>query len=243
MKYAGSDILDTLPPGAVGGPVEAQVPALPFCGLALIGEAPGRDEVAQGSPFAGARGDKLDTLLARAGLERGACLVADVFRYRPTGNHIGSFFAADARARAEGLRTNPRLPPYRGGRCVAPHDEDVRTLWRLLRQFQPRAILAMGDTALWALSWQSGVARLAGQQLATRACDATVVATWHPAAFLRRESPDEEAAFLAHLRLAGRLAGALPAADPWSGGPAHAGPAPAGIVFANPPSSTGSISG
>lgn len=195
------------PIGAIGGPVEAQLPSRPFCGLALVGEAPGKDEVLQGVPFSGAAGAVLDAMLEKAGIDRAACLVANPFRYRPEGNRIGLFFASKARAKAEGLAINTRLAPFQSGYCLAPHDQDVRILWRILREHAPRAILTMGNTALWSLTFQTGILKLAGQTFRSEACAAPIVATYHPSYLLRQRSPETDAAFLSHLRAAAALAG------------------------------------
>ena len=204
------NILEPLPIGAGGGPIEAQLPVSKFCGLALITEAPRSQDIATGRLLSGPEGEKLDEMMALAGLDRSACLIAAPFRYQPADDDVANFFAHEARSRAEALAVNTKLPPYHGARCVPPHDDDVRALWRLLKQVQPRGILALGNTALWSVSWREGVMRFAGQELSTQACDAGVVPTWHPAHLTRRDDKVDEAIFLAHLKLAARIAGALP---------------------------------
>jgi DNA polymerase len=199
-----------MPPGAMGGPVEAQRPSAPFSGIAIIGEAPGRDEIAKGHPFAGAAGRFLDQALADVGIDRASCLVANPFRYRPVNNRIGCFFASKTRAKAEGIEINERLPAYQSGYCIVPHDNDIRLLWRLLKEASPRAIVALGNTAIWALCLQTGVVKLAGQVLATKACSAPVIPTYHPAYLLRRHNAEDDAAFRAHFRLAMQRAGLKP---------------------------------
>lgn len=194
-------------PGVAGGPVEAQEPSLPFCGIAFVGEAPGRDEVVEGFPFAGAAGKRLDQGLLDAGIDRKACFVGNPFRHRPENNLIGSFFAPPAKAAAEKLAVNTRLPMYMSGHCLVPLDEDVRILWRRLRALNPRVVVALGNTALWALCFQIGVTRLAGTRMASKACPgAVVVPTFHPAYLLRRRTASDDAAFASHLRLAARIA-------------------------------------
>ena len=65
--------------------------------LALIGEAPGADEIKFGRPFVGKAGQLLDRALAATGIDRDRCLIANVFRYRPPDNKIGHFFASRRR--------------------------------------------------------------------------------------------------------------------------------------------------
>ena len=52
----------------------------------LVGEAPGVQEDATGTPFVGRAGQLLDVLLADAGLPRGLVAIANVLKCRPPGN-------------------------------------------------------------------------------------------------------------------------------------------------------------
>lgn len=58
----------------------------PGAEILLIGEAPGEDEDEQGLAFVGAAGKRLDTSLARAGMQRGDVSIANVFPRRPRDN-------------------------------------------------------------------------------------------------------------------------------------------------------------
>jgi len=53
--------------------------------VALVGEAPGVDEVREGKPFVGFAGQRLDALLSypTVGIIRAQCLVANVMQVRP----------------------------------------------------------------------------------------------------------------------------------------------------------------
>ena len=74
------------------GPIAYQLPVLPFNGLAIVGEAPGADEVKQGQPFVGRSGQLLNELLEEAGIARAHTLIANVFRYQPPANKVAHFF-------------------------------------------------------------------------------------------------------------------------------------------------------
>jgi len=50
--------------------------------IALLGQGPGRDEIAVGRPFVGAAGRRLDIWLAKAGIPRRLCWVDNVTRCR-----------------------------------------------------------------------------------------------------------------------------------------------------------------
>lgn len=54
--------------------------------IMLVGEAPGRDEDAQGLPFVGRSGQLLDRMLAAIGLDRTQVYIANVIPWRPPGN-------------------------------------------------------------------------------------------------------------------------------------------------------------
>lgn len=54
--------------------------------LALIGEAPGKQEDLQGRPFVGASGRFLDEMLAAAGLTRKEVYITNIVKYRPPNN-------------------------------------------------------------------------------------------------------------------------------------------------------------
>ena len=56
------------------GPADAKV--------ALIGQGPGRDELAVGKPFVGAAGRRLDIQLSKAGIPRRLCWIDNVTRCR-----------------------------------------------------------------------------------------------------------------------------------------------------------------
>jgi uracil-DNA glycosylase family 4 len=59
--------------------------------IALIGEAPGGDEVIAGKPFVGASGRWLDYLLNRVGILRSTCFLGNVCQVRPPNNKIELF--------------------------------------------------------------------------------------------------------------------------------------------------------
>ncbi|MDD3474634.1 MAG: uracil-DNA glycosylase [Candidatus Dojkabacteria bacterium] len=58
----------------------------PKSGIVFIGEAPGREEDKQGTPFVGAAGQLLDEMLKKIGLTRADVYVSNVVKYRPPNN-------------------------------------------------------------------------------------------------------------------------------------------------------------
>lgn len=59
--------------------------------IALIGEAPGADEVVVGRPFVGMSGRWLDYLLNRVGILRSACFLGNICQIRPPANDLDNF--------------------------------------------------------------------------------------------------------------------------------------------------------
>ena len=174
--------------------VDYQQPAVPPDGprLALIGEAPGAEEVRQGIPFAGRSGKLLNEALHAAGIARERCLVANVFRRQPPGNKVGHFFSSRARARKEGHGIDERWGPFGTSDWVidafAP---DLDHLERTLKAFAPAVLVALGRTPLWALTGENGITRLRGQALPCRLVpSAVVVPTYHPSFILRGQSKE-----------------------------------------------------
>jgi len=176
--------------------------------LALIGEAPGADEIKLGRPFVGKAGQLLDRALAATGIDRDRCLIANVFRYRPPENKVGHFFASRRRALAENDPLDEGWGKLGAEYCRARFAEELEALSRVLRRSAPPVIVALGRTPLWALTGLNGITALRGQVLANRLSDAPVIATFHPSFVARQNSigPETEATFRADLALARKMA-------------------------------------
>lgn len=176
--------------------------------IAIIGEAPGNEEVKQDKPFAGRSGKLLDENLQTAGLDRRTCLVANTFRYQPPGNKVAHFFASRGRARKEGFEVVEAWGPFGTSDYVrAEFAPELERLRQVLRELAPAVILALGRTPTWALTGRNGIMSLRGQVLDCRlAPDAKVVPTFHPSYILRGQRR-EEPAFLADIRTAMEQAG------------------------------------
>lgn len=95
--------------------------------IAIIGEAPGKDEEIEGIPFVGWSGKELDRHLSRFGIMRNACFVGNICQYRPPYNKI-AYFDWDG-------------PEIQNGLAVLKHD---------LTQFHPNIILLLGGSSFHA---------------------------------------------------------------------------------------------
>lgn len=152
------------------GPIPATV--------AIVGEAPGAEEERTGRPFVGASGHLLTKLLAAAGLSRENCFVTNVCRVRPPGNDISEWFSDNKRS------PDPTWERHQEVWCH-PHILTGATQLELeLAEVQPKLIIALGNTALWALTGQRGIGKWRGSRLSYRG--AHLVPALHPAAALRQ---------------------------------------------------------
>jgi uracil-DNA glycosylase len=177
--------------------------------LALIGEAPGADEIKLGRPFVGKAGQLLDRALAAVGIDRDRCLIANVFRYRPPENKVGHFFASRRRALAENDPVDENWGKLGAEFCRTRFAGEIAALSAELKKSAPPVIVALGRTPLWALTGLNGITALRGQVLANRLSDAPVIATFHPSFVARQNSigPETEATFRADLAMARKIAG------------------------------------
>ena len=136
--------------------------------LAIIGEAPGADEVSEGKPFVGMSGRFLDSLLSKLSILRSACFIGNVCQHRPPGNDI-SKFDLDGPEITSGLTT----------------------LSNDLISFKPNLCLLLGRTALWAakgtkaiFDWRGSVFFGETPTFLNLKC----LASYHPAYCLRQYS-------------------------------------------------------
>lgn len=171
-------------------------------GVMLVGEAPGADEDRIGRPFVGYSGHELDSWLGLVGLNRSSLFLTNVCHERPPGNEIDAFFRKRSEAKkahkidslglAASLTTLSEDTPVEiGGRFPRrPVLEGLAQLQRDLDSLRPHLIVALGNTALWALTGETGIIKWRGSILPCEggpvtAPQAKVIPTLHPAAVLR----------------------------------------------------------
>ena len=176
--------------------------------IALVGEAPGADEIRLGRPFVGRAGQTLDRALGATGITREDCLIANVFRYRPPDNKVAHFFASRRRALAENDPVDESLGKMGAEYCRACYASELKALGEALERLQPKIVIALGRTPLWALTGMNGITALRGQVLANRLGRAPVIPTYHPSFVNRQNSigPETEATFRADLMKAKEFA-------------------------------------
>lgn len=159
--------------------------------IALVGEAPGEQEALLGRPFVGPAGNELNLQLQAAGLLRSELFITNVFDVRPEKNDVENFCYPKGEKRPE----NYSLPPLRQGKYI--REEFLPSLDRLRLELgtcgpegaAPNLVVALGNTAMWALCGRTGIGTLRGTLLPSTLLPGTkVLPTYHPAAVLRDAS-------------------------------------------------------
>jgi uracil-DNA glycosylase len=150
----------------------------------IVGEAPGVEEERIGVPFVGPSGAELGRMLHDAGMGRGEAFVTNVCRIRPVNNDISTMFAASKKERDEHPSEYTQL---RNKYVKQPIVDGCTLLEKEIKMVQPNVIVALGNTALWALTGLWGIQRWRGSMLHTDTSPTTkVIPTYHPAAVLRQ---------------------------------------------------------
>jgi uracil-DNA glycosylase len=152
----------------------------------IVGEAPGAEEAQRGEPFMGASGMELNRMLSEAGISRSECFLTNVARDRPRGGDMGDFIAFKKKDRTAAhipLRDMWVKPQFRA---------DYDQLKKEIELVRPNLIIALGATALWALTGKWGIVDWRGSELFTDqirfpdGSQPTVIPTYNPAAILRQ---------------------------------------------------------
>ena len=133
--------------------------------LVLIGEAPGADEDASGTPFVGRAGQHLDRILKAAGFDRNEVFICNILKCRPPGNR------------------NPTLEEML---CCTPF------LQRQLRLIKPELIACLGNVAIKYVigSDTPGITRIHGEWFKS-IFGIETMAMYHPSYLIRSDSREK----------------------------------------------------
>jgi len=154
--------------------------------IALVGEAPGAEEVKQGHPFVGRSGQLLNKILDQAGIKRADSLVANVFRFQPPGNKVDHFFISRRAATSAGIGIAEDLGPFGSVFCRSEFAPEIAALTATLQKLKPKIIVSLGRTPLWALTGENGLLEKVGKALPCRLIPGvSIVPTYHPSFILR----------------------------------------------------------
>ena len=164
----------------------------PSSRVMIVGECWGTFEENRNEPFVGPSGDLLNEMLAAAGISRSDCFVTNLVNARPPYGDMDRWIPSkkkDVKQGMVGLR----------GRMVDPIvAQGYRALLTEISLVKPNLIIALGKSALWALTGLEGIQKWRGSQLYTNIpfCDwpksevppTKLIPTIHPAAILREYS-------------------------------------------------------
>src|SRR5678809_438741 len=114
--------------------------------LMILGEAPSYQETAMGKPFVGPSGKELDRLLNDADIRRQNCWLTNVCKYEVPPNLPGKRIPFAIRAKNAGIDI----------------EQQIHELQEEINGIQPNCILALGGTALWALSGKTKISSYRG---------------------------------------------------------------------------------
>jgi DNA polymerase len=146
----------------------------PEAKLMFVGEGPGADEDAQGEPFVGRAGQKLNEMIRAIGMERGDVYIANVVKCRPPGN---------------------RDPEPDEVATCSPF------LFRQIEAIGPKVIVTLGSPATKTLlGTKAGITSLRGRWGSFRGIP--VMPTFHPAFLLRSYTVENRQSVFADLKAA-----------------------------------------
>ena len=170
---------------AVGGDGSLPAPIM------LVGEQPGEQEDLQGQPFVGPAGQVLDGVMRDAGLSRGAVYITNAVKH----------FKWELRGKRR-LHKKPGLREITA--CGVWLNQEIARVG-------PSVIVALGSTALRALTGASlTIAATRGREL-RHGAGPRILASYHPSAILRAQGElvqELRSALIHDLRRARDLAGA-----------------------------------
>lgn len=150
--------------------------------IVILGEAWGEEEERLGLPFVGASGRELDRMLEEAEIEKADCHLTNVFNLRPKPtNDIKNL------GTAKQLSHVPMPEMSRGLYLQDQYYPEVKRLWTELDSLRPNLVIALGNTAVWALTGNSGIRNIRGTVMESSlgVAGLKVLPTYHPAAVLR----------------------------------------------------------
>lgn len=166
--------------------VPAQDPARVPCPIAFLAEAPSDEEEDLLQPLVGPAGKVFNAMLRTAGLNREDFWVGNVFDEKLPDNEVANWCAPMDEARKGGFTD---LPPIGSAGFLKPeHRHHLLRLRNELLAAQPRVIVPMGNTALWALTGSDSITQRRGAVDTAKYIvpGAKILPTFHPAFIMRQ---------------------------------------------------------
>lgn len=151
----------------------------------MVGEAFGSQENIVKQPFIGQSGQELTRMISDAGFSRKDCFLTNVFPFHPPANNLELICTSKKE-----LPKGYPMPMLKQGKYVKPeylhHVERLKTELEIVR---PNIIIALGNTACWALLQNPKITTIRGTVgTSTLIPGAKTIATYHPAGVMREWS-------------------------------------------------------
>lgn len=145
--------------------------------IALVGECWGENEELTGLPFMGNAGQELMRLLAEAEIDYSKCFITNTLNARPPGNDLAQFCGAK-----RDVGPHYALPPLRQGKYLLPeYLPELDRLRNELETVRPHIVVALGGTALWALTGHGNIGSTRGAIAEAKLVPGLkLLATYHP---------------------------------------------------------------
>uniref|UniRef100_A0A6M3KN76 Putative DNA polymerase n=1 Tax=viral metagenome TaxID=1070528 RepID=A0A6M3KN76_9ZZZZ len=151
--------------------------------IMIVGEAPGKTEDTEGEPFVGPAGKLLTQLINIAGIPRTSTYMHNVVPIRPKGNDIKEFITISDK----GVHATPDYYKYE------------KELYELIDKSKANVIVAVGGTAMYALTRRIGIMKWRGSILSFTYNGKMhkVIPIIHPSATLRDNKGKEQSSMYA----------------------------------------------
>ncbi len=127
--------------------------------IMLIGEAWGHEEERTQLPFQGASGQELNRILHEVGIMRSECYTTNVVNARPLNNNIDLWLPTKKKD------IQPNMVKMRDAYVDPVVRDGIVKMMQEIALVQPNVIVALGKTALWALTGRDGITKWRGSQL------------------------------------------------------------------------------
>jgi uracil-DNA glycosylase family 4 len=138
--------------------------------IALVGEAPGAEEIRYHQPFVGSSGKLLNSCLSSAGISRSQCYITNVIKERPLNNDIKQFIDLSKKQ----IITTKEYTIYEA------------QLKEELEECKANVIVAIGAVSLYALCRQRAITKRRGSIYESTLVEGKkIIPIIHPAAALR----------------------------------------------------------
>lgn len=159
----------------------------------ILAEAPGEAESEKLRPLIGPSGYALRSMLNTIGVNLDDCRKCNVFSRRPPNNNLAAGYGTDVpSARSRALGALGRNPTFW---LADEHFPELARLRDEIDAVNPNIIIALGNTACWALGLTGGISDIRGYVYQTQEVAGhplsrpfKVLPTYHPAMILRQWS-------------------------------------------------------